>query len=264
MINNLQYETFGLAFAKKAGKIIKQNFSLNMVKEWKADVTPVTDTDNNINSLLIKAIHKNFPGHSILAEEESHLTDSDYVWVCDPVDGTIPFSHGIPICTFSLALVHKGKSIFGVVYDPFSDRLFYASLGKGAFLNGKRIAVSGNNNFVGAFADFEMFKRAKYDVFELVENIIHEDSNLMKACSVIYPSMLLAAGEVAFVIFPHDTAHDAAAVKIIVEEAGGKVTDLFGKDQRYDRPIKGFIASNGLLHSQLVVKSKKCTKLNRQ
>jgi fructose-1,6-bisphosphatase/inositol monophosphatase family enzyme len=81
---------------------------------------------------------------------------------------------------------------------------------------------------------------------------MYEGVKLMRLCSVVYPSALVAAGELAFTIFPHVTAHDGAAIKVIVEEAGGKVTNIFGQEQRYDEEIQGFIASNGVLHEKLV------------
>ncbi|MCX6781496.1 MAG: inositol monophosphatase [Candidatus Magasanikbacteria bacterium] len=230
-----------------------------MQKEWKADVTPVTETDFLINKMLIEAVNSTFPSHGILAEEESDMkAGAEYVWVCDPVDGTMPFSHGVPICAFSLALVKDGESILGVVYDPFSDRLFSAVKNQGAMLNGNSISVSKIDTFKGALGDFEGGSSAHYDLFPMVRHLgMNEMTKLMKLSSFIYPSVLVAAGEFAFTLFPSKSTHDAAAVKIIVEEAGGKVTDIFGNEQRYDEPINGLIASNGILHDRLVELAKK-------
>ncbi len=254
-MNNFQ--EFAERFARKAGAIARDNFTLGMARQWKSDSTPVTETDLKVNTLLIKEVKELFPGHSVKGEEESNmLAGAEYVWVCDPIDGTIPFSHGIPTFTFSLALTHNGESILGVVYDPIGDRLFSAAKGEGAYLNGKKITVSQDESVKGVVGAFEMFDRAIYDIFPLVQQLLVEGSQMMALCSIIYPSMLLAAGEVGFTIFPHNTAHDAAAVKIIVEEAGGKVTDIFGEEQRYDQDVKGFIASNGKLHEKLVEMSK--------
>lgn len=253
-----EYQKFAKEFALRAGKIIRENFGLQMKKEWKSDSTPVTETDLKINALLIEEITKRFPTHSIWGEEESKLQEnSDYMWVCDPVDGTIPFSHGIPICTFSLALVHRGESIVGVIYDPFNDRLLSAEKGRGAFLNEKSVKVSDAHLLKGTIAGYEHFKTAKYNVGKLADHLeIQEGVKTLKLNSFIYPSALVAAGELSCTIFPHNTVHDAAAIKIIVEEAGGKVTDLFGNEQRYDQEIKGLIASNGLVHNRLVELSK--------
>lgn len=249
-----EFIKFAKDFAKKAGAIMKENFSLGMAKEWKKDNTPVTETDIRINSSLIKEVKEKFPSHGIKGEEESDLDESnEYIWVCDPVDGTIPFSHGIPVSTFSLALTKNGESILGVVYDPFQDRLFSALKGEGAFMNGELIHVSRAAQFRGGLIGYDTFAEAEYNIDKVIDHLRHKERvKLISLASIIYASMLVAAGELLATIFAHNTAHDAAAVKIIVEEAGGKVTDLFGNDQRYDKPIRGFIASNGLLHDQLV------------
>jgi len=103
------YEQFAKDVAKQAGKIMMENFKLGMHKEWKSDNSPVTETDLRINKLLIEGVKKYFPEHSVLGEEESNFVgDRKMVWVCDPLDGTLPFSHGVPIFTFSLALVDDG------------------------------------------------------------------------------------------------------------------------------------------------------------
>ncbi len=255
----MEYKQFSEDFARRAGAIIKKNFMLGMEKKWKSDNSPVTETDLAINSMLIEEVREQFPLHGVKSEEKDDVEGhSEYTWVCDPVDGTIPFSHGIPLSTFSLALTKNGESVLGVVYDPFGDRFFGAEKGEGAFLNGARIQVSGAKVLANSAAGCEMFDWAKYDINDLVKYLRYEENvKVMSLCSVIYSSMLVAAGEFAFTIFPHSTAHDAASVKIIVEEAGGKVTDLFGRDQRYDRETNGFIASNRILHGRLVELSKK-------
>jgi len=248
-----EFKTFASQFALKAGQIIKKNFKLGMEKKWKEDNTPVTETDLMINSMLINEIAKEFPKHNVLAEEQSNIKNiSKYVWVCDPVDGTIPFSHGIPLSTFSLALVKNGQVILGVVNDPFNERLFVAEKGKRTFLNDKAIQVSTVSLLENAIGNCEIFKRAKYNTAKLIDCLAMSSVKLMALGSIIYPSVLIAAGELDFTIFPHTTPWDAASVKIIVEEAGGKVTDIFGNEQRYDKEINGFVASNGILHDQLI------------
>ena len=260
-----KFKTFASQFALEAGQIIKKNFRLGMKKEWKKDNTPVTATDLIINSMLINEVAKEFPEHSVLAEEQSNIKDmSEYVWVCDPVDGTVPFSHGMPLSTFSLALVKNGEVILGVINDPFSERLFVAERGKGTLLNDKAIQVSTLSSLENAIGDCEMSKRAKYNTTKLTDYLVMSDVKLMKLKSIIYPSALVAAGELDFTIFPHASPWDAASVKIIVEEAGGKVTDIFGNEQRYDKDVNGFVASNGFLHNELIDLTSKLVSLNKK
>ncbi len=257
-----QAEKFSKDFAKKAGKIMKDHFGLGMSKEWKKDNTPLTEADLKINKLLIEEINSRWPSHSVKGEEESSMNNqSEYTWVCDPIDGTIPYSHGMPISTFSLALTKNGKSILGVIYDPFGDRLFFAFQGEGTYLNDEKISVSKSTDFKSVTAGYEMFKNARFDINKLAEYFsMKKDVKMIKVSSFIYVSSLVAVGEFAFTIFPHIAPHDAAAVKIIVEEAGGKVTDLFGNEQRYDQDLQGVIASNGILHDELVKLSKQMVK----
>ena len=253
-----EYKKFAVWMAKEAGKIMKGYFSIGMERMEKEDTSPVTKADLEINSLLIKKVSELFPTHSVLGEEESKMIDgSEYVWVCDPVDGTIPYSLGLPISTFSLALVKNGEVVLGVVYDPFCDRLFYAEKGKGSFLNDKKIHVSDYATLEKARIEYEMWNRSKYDFQPLVNELKKYNAVLLHLASVVNPSVLVAAGEFAAVIFPHTTVHDIAAIKIIVEEAGGKVTDIFGNEQRYDQSINGAIVSNSILHNKLVDLAKK-------
>src|SRR5256885_5998739 len=115
----IDYTSIATELAYKAGKIIQENFSLGMTRELKEkDTSPVTIFDTEINRMVIEVLHKEFPQHRIIGEEESHKVDSEYVWFCDPIDGTIPFTSGIPIATFSLALTKNWVPILGVIYDP--------------------------------------------------------------------------------------------------------------------------------------------------
>jgi myo-inositol-1(or 4)-monophosphatase len=247
---------FAIELAKKAGKIMQRDFKVGMKSWYKKDKTVVTKADVQINHMVIRSIRKMFPEHSVLAEEESDMSKkSSKVWVCDPLDGTLMFMHGVPNCVFSLAYVEDGKPVIGVVFDPFTNRMFYAEKGKGAYLNGKRIYVSTKSDIKyssiglccwkdrGAFADItDIYKKLVKD----------ETADVFDIGSITYLGVLVAAGQFEASIHPATAPHDSAALKIIVEEAGGRVTDLFGDEQRYDQKIKGCIISNGLVHGELV------------
>lgn len=258
-----EYQKFAEDIARKAGEIMKEYFTVGVAYETKADNTPLTIADQKINDLVINEISKTFPQHSINGEEGNHTVEkSEYLWVCDPIDGTKPFTLGIPVAVFSLALVKDGEVIVGVVYDPFCDRMYSASKGNGCFLNDKKIEVSKRSEFKGMFAEQEIYRPGKYNIEPLVTELYGKDIRFMGLCAFIYPSALVAAGQIDFTLFPHITAHDVAAIKIIVEEAGGKVTDMFGNEQRYDQPINGALVSNGLIHDELVVLAKEFVVFN--
>lgn len=247
------YKTFVTTLAKKSGEIIKKNFTLGMQKEWKDDHSPLTVTDTEINELVLTTIQKTFPHHSIIAEEGSHIVQkSDYTWVCDPIDGTIPFSHGVPVSTFSLALTKDGEVIVGAIYDPYMDRMFYAEKGKGAYMNDEKLHVSRQTTLQRANIDLSYIKPDVFDINKLFAPSLSTKTHFFSLKSFAYANTLIAAGEFIGGIYNGHAPWDVAAAKIIVEEAGGKVTDIHGNDQRYDKKINGIIASNTHVHNQLV------------
>ncbi len=240
---------FATSLARQAGVMMKMNFVGGMAKEWKEDTTPLTVTDTAINELVLKAAQEEYPTYSFIGEEGSREIESEYAWVCDPIDGTVPFSFGYPTFAFSLALTKNGESILGVIYDPIMDRMLTAVKGEGAFMGGKRIAVSEDATLSRQVL---IGMNSSRDLQKLRSALSNGDCRLPTLYSCVYGGMLVALGEFGAAIYPYDKAWDAAAVKIIVEEAGGKVTSISGDEQRYDRTINGFVASNGLIHDELV------------
>ncbi|MFW5746446.1 MAG: inositol monophosphatase family protein [Nanoarchaeota archaeon] len=248
----MEYQELMEGLAHQAGEVIRDNFLSHGKTEYKDDTSPVTIVDTTVNRMLIERVKQRFPEHDVIGEEESDYEgDSEYTWVVDPVDGTIPYSAGIPVATFSLALVHKGVPIAGVVYDPWIDRMWYAEKGEGAYLNEKRIHVNAESDPSRMVMAVENWYYAPYQL-PLYDIFKNKGIKTFVLCSIIYPSCLVASGNFSGTVFPGITCHDMAAVKIIVEEAGGKVTDLEGNEQRYDRPIKGAVVSNGVVHEMLL------------
>ena len=252
-----EYLEFAKDIASYAGKVIKKYFySENKNTEYKDDRTPVTLADKEINSYLIDKVKEKYPSHGVLGEEESYQDDKNYVWVCDPLDGTSMFIRHLPVCVFSLALVVSGNPIVGVVYDPFLDEIYTAIKDQGAYLNGNKIYVNDlEYGQLGCSVDCYMWNTAKYDTLDIIRDI-RSDVKTFEAGSVAHGCMLVASGKISGVIFP-GTVHancDIAASKLIVEEAGGMVTDFYGNDQRYDRDIDGAIITNGKLHKKILEK----------
>jgi len=244
---------FAISIAKEAGALMRKNFKMDRKIEFKDDNTEITETDLAINDLVLKKIREHYPEHNLLAEEESDMQrKTDFVWVCDPIDGTLAFARGIPTSTFSLALTRNGESILGVVYDPFMDRLYYAEKGKGAYLNDKKINVSKQNKLSESMITLISWKNAPFRVEGLYPKLIKQGVHILDFGSAVYDGCLVASGKFEALIFPQKKPHDSVALKIIIEEAGGKVTSLFGKDQKYNGEISGLLASNGLIHEELV------------
>lgn len=230
-----------------------KHFQIGIEKEDKDDGSPVTVADKAINSMVIEEVKKNYPHDGVLGEEESHKKeDAEYVWVCDPIDGTTPFMQGIPTNQFSLALVHNGQPVVGVLYDPYMKRLYTAVKGNGAFLNDTKIQVNDKGSLAGNFVSSPTHQVPLFRSEKVLDYLSNYDVKTFCLFCITYEAACVASGQFVGNLFGYPTAHDIAAIKVIVEEAGGKVTDLEGNEQRYDQPINGAIISNGLVHDQLV------------
>jgi len=250
-----EYLEFARQVALKAGDIMLKHFHDDVEQREKDDKTIVTIADEEINQLVIDEVEKTYPAHSVFGEEASSDKRHEFAWVCDPIDGTVPYSKGLPVSVFSLALVQDGSPVVGVVYDPFMKRLYSAVKGKGAFLNDEPIKVSNVGLERHAIINVEWWPEAEYDIDTSCHNIsIDTKAYVLHLGTVIDAACYVAAGRYEACVFAGTKGKnvDIAAVKVIVEEAGGKVTDLFGNEQRYDGDIKGAIISNGLTHNELV------------
>lgn len=240
-----KYLKFAKDISKKAGKIMLKNFNKENDYSYKEDKTIVTSIDKKINRLVITRVKKKFPTHAIDGEEEK-FGKSTYTWVVDPIDGTAMYQRKIPVSVFSIALVKDGKPIVGVVYDPFTKNLYSAAVNNGAYQNDKRIFV---NNYTlenkESLVNIDMWPAAKYNLYPIEEEI-GKKSYTITIGSIIRAGIGVAKGDFTLALFPgtKDKNCDIAALKIIVEEAGGIVTDLYGNEQRYDQPIKGAIICN--------------------
>ena len=140
-----EYLKLAKEIAEGSAEIALKHFGFDVKSTWKSDNSPLTLADTEINTYVIEKIHKAYPNHSVVGEEESSTKkNSEYVWVCDPVDGTLPFSRGLPMFTFSLALVEQstGLPLLVVVNDPIMKNMYWAYKGSGAYRNNQKITVS--------------------------------------------------------------------------------------------------------------------------
>lgn len=245
------HRSFAVSLALRAGAIMKKNFTIGMRKEWKSDDTPLTKTDSAINDLAITEIHKCFPGYGVISEEGSSFHNEEYVWVCDPVDGTTPFSHGYPLFMFSLALVKNGRPVLGVLFDPILERLVVAGRNEGAFLNDKLVKIPETVSLVRALVSVDDIL-PHWHFNDLRDVLKKEGCILPNLACLTYSCFLVALGEFAGAVWHGKTPWDGAAVQIIMEEAGGICTDVRGFTQRYDREINGVVVGNKHIHSRLI------------
>lgn len=214
----------------------------------------VTEADHAAEKAIMDVIKESFPDHFILSEEAGEIKmDSSYKWIIDPIDGTVNYAHGIPLCCVSIGVEHNGKMVLGAVYNPFMSEFFVAEKGKGAMLNGDQIQVSNKQTVMDACVvtgfpyTFLDVPNGPVDVFE---RFLRKGVPVRRLGSAALDLCWVAAGRFdAF--FEHKLMPwDSAAGFLIVEEAGGTVTDYSGN---YYSPFQpSIIASNGTIHNEML------------
>lgn len=239
---------------KQSGALIQEKFYsvLNIsYKDQKNNL--VTDADKASEELIIKIIKSKFPGHGIIGEEfGTEEQKSDYKWVIDPIDGTVNFAHGIPLYCVSIAVMHHDQILMGAIFNPILNELFFAEKGKGALLNDEIISVSKKNDFNTAFlvTGFPYKFPASKDPTKIFERLIKKGLPIRRLGSAALDLCWVACGRFdAFWEF-NLQPWDIAAGYLIVEEAGGKVTDF--NNHSYSIYDKETLASNGLIHNDLL------------
>jgi len=213
----------------------------------------VTEADHAAEKAIIEIIQADFPSHYILSEESGELpSSSEYKWIIDPIDGTVNFSNGIPICCVSVGLEKDGKMILGAVYNPLMDELFFAQTGFGASLNDKKIQVSEKNEVIKSclVTGFPYtYLDAPNGPLQVFEKLIRKGIPVRRLGSAAIDLCWVAAGR--FDGFYEHKLHawDSAAGFLIVQEAGGTVTDFAGNPYSPYQPH--ILATNGKIHEEL-------------
>ena len=244
--------------ARNAGNIISRaSLELDLIKvNTKAPNDFVTEVDTRAESAVIDTLLEAYPGHAILAEESgrSHgAKDSEFLWIIDPLDGTTNFIHGLPMYSVSIALAFRGQLQQAVVYDPARNDLFYASKGRGAFLNDRRLRVSKRNRMADAligtgfpFRRGDHFKR----YMQMLEMVMLSCAGVRRPGSAALDLCHVAAGHYDGFFEPGLSPWDMAAGALMVTEAGGLVGNFTGEsDFLYQREV---IAGNPKIYGQLV------------
>jgi myo-inositol-1(or 4)-monophosphatase len=250
---NFDYVPAIASIAREAGALLMEYFDQNIKIEYKGEADLVTAADRKSEALIRQRIRSLWPEHDVMGEEEGlRDTGSEYRWYVDPLDGTTNFAHGFPVFCVSMALEHKGKMIAGVCYDPTRDELFSAELGKGAYLNDQPIHVSKISKLSESLlgTGFPSHKRHKNPNIFFYHQITLRTHGVRRAGSAALDLCCVASGRFdgfwEFNLNPWDTA----AGVLIVEEAGGRVTDFRGG--AFQLNSRETLASNGLLHDALL------------
>lgn len=241
--------------AKASGALIAERINGKFTIEKKAGPNDlVTEVDKASEALIMDIIKKSFPDHHILSEEIGEvIMDSTYKWIIDPIDGTVNFANGIPLCCVSIGIEKEGKMIMGAVYNPMMNEFFFAEKNEGAFLNDNRITVSKQTEvqysclvtgFPYTYLDME---NGPLDVFS---RLIRKGIPVRRLGSAAIDLCWVAAGRFDGFYEHKLNAWDSAAGFLLVEEAGGKVTDFKGNEYSPYQPH--LVATNGLIHDELL------------
>lgn len=239
-----------------ASKVVRRHFG-KVGYELKGKANLVTKADVASQKAVLDIIRKHFPQHDYLAEEDAvKNTGADYTWVIDPIDGTTNFAHTFPQCSVSVALFYKNEPVLGGVANPATGETFLAQKGKGATLNGKKIHVSKTAKLAQALLvtgfPYNRFTRMP-ELLRRFEGFLNSCHDVRRLGSAALDLCWLAAGRTDGYWEDNLNPWDVGAGILILQEAGGKVTDYSGKKYKklpdYGRTM---LASNGKIHAQML------------
>src|SRR5215469_8078113 len=247
------YLDAAIEIAQEAGKILREEMERPPTIAYKGDFDLVTQADRRSEQWIVRRLRELFPDHAVAAEEGTGRdTDSDYRWHVDPLDGTTNFAHGYPCFCVSMALAREHELLLGVICNPIYQELFAAARGKGATYNGKKIHCSKIDSLKNSLlcTGFPNHKRQAnpnihyYWDFTLRSHGVRRDGSA--ALDLAYVAMGRFDSFWEFGLNPWDTA----AGVVLVEEAGGKITDMEGRPYVLGGP--SILASNGLIHEEMI------------
>ncbi|MDD5031836.1 MAG: inositol monophosphatase family protein [Patescibacteria group bacterium] len=251
---NNEIKNIAIDAARKAGKVLLReydNFDRTKIK-LKSRHEIVTKADLDAEKIIIKEIKKHFPAHQILSEEAGQTeNESDYLWVVDPLDGTTNFSMHNPLWSVSIALSFKKEIILGAVFIPTLGELYWAEKGKGAYLNNQKIKVSKifSDRVLNTFCHGRAPKAIKKAIaYYTKQKLSGLDCRQLGSAAI--ELAYVACGRVESIVIPGTHSWDVAAGSLLVQEAGGKVTDFSGR--KWNLENKNIAASNGQVHKNIL------------
>jgi myo-inositol-1(or 4)-monophosphatase len=236
-----------------AGGVLMKHYGALEKIERKGEIDLVTAADRESEAAIQKIIHGAFPAHGILAEESGRIAEGEYMWIIDPLDGTTNFAHGFPLFSVSIGVLCGREPVVAGVYNPFYREQFLAERGAGAFLNGEPIHVSK----VQTLRDSLMVTGFPYDRRERLDHylagwagFLNRAQGVLRLGSAALDLCSIACGRLEGFWEEKLNAWDTSAGWLIVEEAGGKVTNFAGEP--FDPFGPTLLATNGSVHEECV------------
>jgi myo-inositol-1(or 4)-monophosphatase len=247
------YRKFIEATAREAGALLRERIDDLHTVQYKGEINLVTEADRLSEALIVDRIRRTFPDHDILTEESPEIASgSGFRWIVDPLDGTTNYAHGYPIFDVSIALEMEGIIRLGAVFNPMLDELFIAERGAGAFLNGRPLTVSRvaelSRSLLATGFPYDL-REDRNNNINYFEAMILSSQAVRRAGSAALDLAYLAAGRFDGFWELKLAPWDMAAGWLLVEEAGGVVTDLHGDP--FDLHSPHILASNGRIHAEM-------------
>ena len=239
--------------ARRAGRIIAEQYPAKRTITVKGYRDLVTDVDTAAETLILDCIRSRFPDHAIISEEAGgNANRNDYTWLVDPLDGTTNYAHRHPVFAVSIALLEEGEPIIGVIYDPLRDHTFVAQRGEGVKLNGGLLQVSGVAGIGEALVglDWGHSDEVRKRVLTCVNALLPRCGTIRVLGSAALALAYVAAGWLDAYFHLELKPWDSAAGTLLVIEAGGRCSTLEGKPYRVGSP--GCLTTNGAMHEELL------------
>jgi histidinol-phosphatase len=253
MNNHSQHMQVALDAVKAAEAVILKYHKLEVRAELKSDMSPVTIADREAEEAIKATIRKAFPDHTFYGEEGEKVnldSHQGFTWIIDPIDGTKSYLRQNPLFSTLLALMHNGQFVLGVSNAPLMQELVCAEVGRGCYVNHQRVTVSQVSQIEEAYMSYgslKLFSKANA-VEPLVE--LSKEVRWGRGIGDFWSYHLLAQGKLDIMIEPNTKLWDIAAMKVIIEEAGGKMTQLDGKE--INGRTTTALATKGPLHAEIV------------
>lgn len=264
VVTSKSFTALAINTASKAGEWVKSKVGQVTRLDTKQSLSDlVTEVDKGSETLIRNLLATHFPQHAVLGEEGvesgvggpaitlAEASEEEYVWIVDPIDGTTNFVHGFPFFSISIALAHKGEVIVGVVYDPSRDEMFVAEKGKGAYVHGVRMHVSGEQKLSESLlaSGFPSDRSTLRANLAGVEGLVTKVRNIRTTGSAALHLAYVAAGRVSGFWEVGLQPWDVAAGALLVQESGGRITDTLGRPYALD--TRHIIATNNAIHDEL-------------
>ncbi|WP_230967726.1 inositol monophosphatase family protein [Nostoc sp. WHI] len=248
--------SIAISTVKEAGKIVKEKFAGDTALTEKGFANFVTEVDFTVEKFVTNRLRITTPECHILTEEtyKENLDTDKIIWILDPLDGTTNFIHNYPHISISLALVVGAKVQLGVIYNPMNDELFYAELGEGAFLNTNRIHVSSHESLAKSILGFGLpYNRERTnEIFASVEKVFSTCQDVKRKGPASLDIAYVACGRLDGYFELDLEVWDLSAGLILLEEAGGKITDWHGNPLAMVSCQSDVLATNGKIHNSLI------------